>query len=66
LLIVAFERIQPPALVPVTRLADAPCDPLLPCMTHPVMVTRCAASPERFDGVADDVFVPVPRRDVSV
>jgi hypothetical protein len=67
LLIVAFDRIHPPALLPVERLADALCDPPLPCITHPVTVTRCAASADRLDVVVcDDVFVPAPRRDVSV
>jgi len=58
LLIVAFDRIHPPAFA-VVRLADVPCDALLPCIMQPVTVIVWALFADRLD----EVLVP---RDVSV
>ena len=60
LLVVAFDSIQPPALV-VERLADAVCVVgLLPCMMQPVTVMLGVLFAERFDDVCRDELRVVP------
>src|ERR1051325_238560 len=54
-LIVAFERIQPPAFA-VVRAAEAVRDALVPCVKQPVTVTRCGLFAA---GRFFDVLVPV-------
>jgi len=60
LLVVAFDRIQPPAFA-VGRLADAVCVVgLLLCMMQPVTVMLCELLAERFDDVCRDELRVVP------